>query len=296
MYLFIPLSLSIIGTSVVMISFLLFRRRNESFHRYIFCLAASDWLFSSWWLVTTYLLSMKGTRFCIAQAFGLEFFYLLTWLYPILITLKIFVVNILEKEFNRDWIYHLVVWSIPTIVCITCTKLNYFGPSGLWCYFVNYEFQLIFGASLVGVAFIVELFVFIAVVYTQYRIKTDFDQVEKTRIRATLRLFVYLVVPVTTGVWAFADRLYPHIYGRDSPYWLELVHGITTGCQGFFNSLVYGWDYNYVWKKWMLLISYRRREYDPMMSNQSFGSMTINEGLLDPPVDFDPKIHYAQID
>eukprot|EP01112_Ceratiomyxa_fruticulosa_P014931 TRINITY_DN4332_c0_g1_i3.p1 TRINITY_DN4332_c0_g1~~TRINITY_DN4332_c0_g1_i3.p1 ORF type:complete len:224 (-),score=28.16 TRINITY_DN4332_c0_g1_i3:428-1099(-) len=207
-------------------------------------------------------MDMKGAKFCIAQAFGLEFFYLLTWLYPILIALKIFVVNILEKEFERDWIYHFVVWSIPTIVCIISTKLDYFGPSGLWCYYTNYEIQLILGACLVAVAFVVELFVFISVVYTQYRIKTDFDLVEKTRFRATMRLFVYLVVPMTTGVWAFADRLYPHIYGTHSPYWLELLHGITTGCQGFLNSLVYGWDNSHVWKKWMMLISYRRREYD----------------------------------
>jgi len=295
--LFIPLSLSALGSFFIMISYLVFKRAQEPFHKIIFYLAISDLGAAGFWMFA-YIVGTSDPFVCVVQGIGIEFFFTASWLWPVIFAIKLYASNVLEKDLNYYWFYHIFVWGIPAIICAVCVFLDKFGPAGYWCWIVeSFALQMIFGEFILGATFTCEVILFSAIVIDLIRNTSNFNQVVLDKKSTVRRFSMYLVVPLLCWSWALADRSIQHLTGN-SVFWLQVAHGFGSASQGWMNAIVYGWDPD-LRRQWRNLLKMNSRR-SGVWEKRNGLLLTVNTSLLisetDPPVDFDAKTFYDNLD
>eukprot|EP01112_Ceratiomyxa_fruticulosa_P001274 TRINITY_DN1130_c0_g1_i1.p1 TRINITY_DN1130_c0_g1~~TRINITY_DN1130_c0_g1_i1.p1 ORF type:complete len:300 (+),score=26.88 TRINITY_DN1130_c0_g1_i1:190-1089(+) len=285
--LYVPVSLSIFGSSFILLSYFLFKRGKDSLHTLIAFIALSDLLAALMWL-SAYIIG-PYTSECIFQALGLEFFVVSSWFWPLIFSFRLFFIYVLDKEVNNVILFNVISWGIPFIFCIVCYEKKILGVSGIWCWITDSKFQLIFGEGLLVLMFLMELFMFLLISIRLNAFKTQFVSLETRKRSAVTRFSLFLLVPVICWSFGTIDRVIEAINGK-SYLWLQIAHGITSGGQGFINAIVYGFDPSLLYF-WDQLIFKRKRVFE----NSVFSSerLALNSALDEDhtPVNFSAKFY-----
>eukprot|EP01113_Clastostelium_recurvatum_P038881 TRINITY_DN5871_c0_g1_i2.p1 TRINITY_DN5871_c0_g1~~TRINITY_DN5871_c0_g1_i2.p1 ORF type:complete len:339 (-),score=38.30 TRINITY_DN5871_c0_g1_i2:73-1089(-) len=315
-FLFIPLALSLLGLTFVIISFFLLKRSKDPFHCIIFFLAIAEWCRAFWWMIT-YFFDIHNQLVCSAQAFGIEYFTIASWLWAFLFAVKLYASNILDRDLRHISVFHLVAWGVPGVICVVCAVYGSYGITGYWCW-INYElFQILFGDCLLALLLACELFIFVVISWHLFAHQSFFAQLRQSRSMATFRMNLFLLVPVISWGWGIADRLVLVITGREV-IWLQIVHGQATALQGFLNAVIYGWDPD-LRMRWTIFMKKRRGSFSsshmdiqdasrkPLLSGHPgdrhhhhphHAQHSLSEYYFSsdhenaPPVDFDPNKYY----
>ncbi len=129
-YFYLPLVLSLLGSSFIIGSHVLFHRWKRTDHKIIFFLAVSDFLASFWWLLAYFLNTKKHKDVCQLQvckislffllfsyfflfflmekkATFLEFFFTASWMWPIIFAFHLYFNLVLDRELDNFKIFHI---------------------------------------------------------------------------------------------------------------------------------------------------------------------------------------------
>eukprot|EP01113_Clastostelium_recurvatum_P000940 TRINITY_DN10404_c0_g1_i1.p1 TRINITY_DN10404_c0_g1~~TRINITY_DN10404_c0_g1_i1.p1 ORF type:complete len:223 (+),score=16.17 TRINITY_DN10404_c0_g1_i1:180-848(+) len=170
---------SIIGLSLVMISYVMFYRdKNDDLHKIIFYLALSDWCRSVWWILT-FTLGIDHEYVCIAQALGAQFFFVASWFWPLFFAVRLYMANILDiVEFRKFWAFHVVAWGFPLLVCLLGYTLDVYGQIGLWCWVTDNFYQIVLNEFPLGAMIIIQTYILIAILYQMIRYRRGYVTID----------------------------------------------------------------------------------------------------------------------
>jgi len=276
---FIPLVLSMLGSAFIMISHRVFKR-DKTEHWIIFFLALSDFLACFWWFLA-YFLDMKDSDIpCKIQATGIELFFVASWMWPLIFSVRLYMNLIMERDFDNFVVFHVIGWGIPIIFCIICLAKQVFGPAGLWCWITDDVYQFTCGLGIVAITFCVEIFVFVRISMVLFQNRTSFRPMEDLKKSAIRKFCLFLLVPMLCWGWAIADRITELMNDGVPLLWLQILHGTFTASQGLANALVYGWDTD-LRKEWT-----KRFKIKMTVKETKHLIVRVNDDQMEDPVDF----------
>lgn len=130
--------LSILGSLVVIVTFIAYPQLRRFFARLILYLAVSDL-----WLCASMLMgNSKGPHYtkCMVQSLLGTFFGLASILWTLAIAeslRRVLVVSDFDLEGKLEWKMHMVAWGLPALALVVGLSLGVFGPAGTYCWVRN---------------------------------------------------------------------------------------------------------------------------------------------------------------
>lgn len=241
-------ALSLVGSSVIVITFMLFKEvRRELGAQLIFFLNLSDLFMSLSWF-PWWQLKGKEDMLCVIQATTLQYFEIASvlWGVCVAITLVLF--------FNRDdlsprmTIFHMICWGIPVPVITVCLYMDLFGYAGAtWCWISNPQYRLMAYLPCLLFSFIN----FISFIYLIYKSAGE----SGIYVSFRRKIYSYLLASFICVLPALANRIQNWIQPHNQIFILFFMQALFQPLQGFVNSLVYGLtDEHYYaqYRKWKL--------------------------------------------
>jgi len=240
--------LSLIGSSFIISSFLIFRNLRKAHGVLIFWLSVCDFFSSLAYFAIPVAVDFS---FCYAQGLIIQFFQIASFIWTSSIASALYLVLVRNKSFNIgiDHTYkyfHAFTWSFAAIDVGIAAAFNSFGSANFdepgtkpsWCW-IKYDrnaekFLLYFLPFLVICLF--NIVVYITVL-------KKINNVVKSRElkgRAFHRMRLYLLVfMLCIGIGAI-NRFQNFISPKNPIFWLNILDATVSPLQGFLNCLVYG--------------------------------------------------------
>ncbi|KAF4375791.1 hypothetical protein CsatB_006375 [Cannabis sativa] len=244
-------SLSFVGSSFIVLCYVLFKELRKFSFKLVFYLAISDMLCSFFTMVGD---PSKGF-FCYAQGYSTHFFCVASflWTTTIAFTLHRTVVRHKTDVEDLEAIFHLYVWGTSLVMTVIRSFGNNHGHLGAWCstqtstgkasvvHFITFYLPL-WGAILYnGFTY----FQVIRMLNNATRMAVGMsDRGYHTEARPDMKVLnrwgYYPLILI--GSWAFAtiNRIHDFIEPGHKIFWLSVLDVGTASLMGLFNSIAYG--------------------------------------------------------
>jgi hypothetical protein len=238
--------LSILGSSLIIVSFLAFPRLRTFPFRLIVYLSTAD-LFASLAYYVGLGVGVKqgqvcSTAFaCYLEANLSQYFDVATFMWTGVIAFNVH--RVLVKDAGRgvealETRYHALCWGLPLLLLVVAAGTGSFGDAGLWCW-IKPSFPLT--QLLCYYLWLIVVFVFNSVIFVLVVLHMRHDaKAAATQNAVTRRLLTYLLVFFFVRCWSVFDRLNDAASPGNPSYALAVLHSIFSPLQGFCNALVYG--------------------------------------------------------
>lgn len=234
-------SLSIVGSSFIIASYLVFPGLRTFPFKLVVYLSISDWFAS-----LAYGLGMIGVKpqvcstefFCYVSAQMSQFFDVATFLWISAIAFNVFQVMVRKKgraveHYERS--YHFFVWGVSLVSMLIPGFIGAFGDAGLWCWITpSHPMTQFFCYYLLLI--LVFIFNMIVLVWVGLALRNDASSQTNT---VTIRLLSYILVFFVIRIWSVTDRIIDYATGQPVLA-LAMLHSFFSPLQGFCNAVVYG--------------------------------------------------------
>ncbi|XP_021640233.1 G-protein coupled receptor 1 isoform X4 [Hevea brasiliensis] len=209
-------SLSFVGSSFIVLCYVLFKELRKFSFKLVFYLALSDMLCSFFSIVGD---PSKGF-FCIAQGYSTHFFCVASflWTTTIAFTLHRTVVKHKTDVEDLEAMFHLYVWGTSLVMTVIRSIGNNHGHLGAWCWTeIGRTRKMAVGMS--DRAY-------------QFDARPD--------MKALNRWGYYPLILI--GSWAFGtiNRIHDFVAPGHKILWLSVLDVGTAALMGLFNSIAYG--------------------------------------------------------
>jgi len=242
--------ISLVGTSSIIISYLVFKEIREFQLRLIFILAICDFMVAFVWLLNLHL-DITKTIICDILAGALEFFELTSIFWTVCLAFALDQVIRLSNysvERYEKW-FHVISWGIPTCIAIASYFQGLYANSGLWCWISDADRGLFrwlyFYALLVATLFyVVAVYILVSKKIASTMALTSPLLVYRTNNEATiLKTFkLYIIGWAICYIPAIADRIQDEIDPGHPIYFLHATHAFLSPLAGLFNTIAYGFN------------------------------------------------------
>ncbi|KDP28016.1 hypothetical protein JCGZ_19096 [Jatropha curcas] len=243
-------SLSFVGSSFIVLCYILFKELRKFSFKLVFYLALSDMLCSFFSIVGD---PSKGF-FCIAQGYSTHFFCVASflWTTTIAFTLHRTVVKHKTDVEDLEAMFHLYVWGTSLVMTVIRSIGNNHGHLGAWCWtetgrtrkaihFITFYAPLWAAILYNGLMY----FQVIRMLNNATRMAVgmsdrayQFDA--RPDLKALNRWGYYPLILI--GSWAFGtiNRIHDFIAPGHKMLWLSVLDVGTAALMGLFNSIAYG--------------------------------------------------------
>jgi len=246
-------SLSVLGCSFIILSFLWFRSLRNFTGQLVFCLSLSDFS-SAFFALLTWLLYLDDTNtLCTIQAFGIQISEVSSFLWSGCIAFHSY--QLVCRKTNIEVLigylkyYLLLCYVLPVLISLIPFGFGAYGNAGhssssqIWCWITGdfpygpyLRFSLFYGPILIVYLYI--LICYILIRREIYKLKQFISENALKNVSGE-RITLYLLI--------FAISKFPGLINRfqniisDNPIFvLFLLQAIFNPLQGFANSIVYG--------------------------------------------------------
>ncbi|XP_050216713.1 G-protein coupled receptor 1 [Mercurialis annua] len=243
-------SLSFLGSSFIVVCYLLFKELRKFSFKLVFYLALSDMLCSFFSIVGD---PSKGFM-CIAQGYSTHFLCVASflWTTTIAFTLHRTVVRHKTDVEDLEAIFHLYVWGTSLFVTVIRSIGNTHGHLGVWCWTETGRTRkavhfITFYAPLWG-AILYNGFTYFQVIRmlnnaTRMAVGMSdraYQSDARPDMKALNRWGYYPLILI--GSWAFGtiNRIHDFIAPGHQILWLTVLDVGTAALMGLFNSIAYG--------------------------------------------------------
>lgn len=256
--------LSIAGSSIIMSSFVYFRKARNPSSLLIFFLALSD-LGSSF---PFFIATDADSAWCTIQAVSLTFWQLAGILWTVVIArfmYKVIVLSLDPQDASVFYKYFAIVNSVSLLAAVLPFTTDSYGSTGTWCWIKSPDHGLdtsTLDSASVWWRMITFYFpLWIAVGHNTYMYFRMVDKLQNLAVHSNaedgiLRVRLENLVkklkwyPIILALCYFPStvlRLYNFTDGG-SAYWLEIVGASCGNLVGFFDCIVYGFGIVHLWK------------------------------------------------
>ncbi|XP_021640231.1 G-protein coupled receptor 1 isoform X3 [Hevea brasiliensis] len=219
-------SLSFVGSSFIVLCYVLFKELRKFSFKLVFYLALSDMLCSFFSIVGD---PSKGF-FCIAQGYSTHFFCVASflWTTTIAFTLHRTVVKHKTDVEDLEAMFHLYVWGTSLVMTVIRSIGNNHGHLGAWCWTeigrTRKVIRMLNNATRMAVGMSDRAY--------QFDARPD--------MKALNRWGYYPLILI--GSWAFGtiNRIHDFVAPGHKILWLSVLDVGTAALMGLFNSIAYG--------------------------------------------------------
>ncbi|XP_073526058.1 uncharacterized protein [Phyllobates terribilis] len=243
-------SLSLIGSTFIVLCYLLFKELRKFSFKLVFFLALSDMLCSFFNIIG----DPSTGFFCYTQGYSTHFFCVASflWTTTIAFTLHRTVVQHKTDVEDLEPMFHLYVWGTSLVMTVLRSFGNHHGHVGVWCWsqtgrvgnvahFITFYLPL-WGAILYnGITYFQVIHMLrnatrMAVGMSDRTYQSD----GRTDMRALNKWGYYPLILI--GSWAFGtiNRSHDLIHPGHKIFWLSFLDVGTSALMGLFNSIAYG--------------------------------------------------------
>ncbi|RLM91467.1 hypothetical protein C2845_PM08G13860 [Panicum miliaceum] len=243
-------ALSLVGSSFIVLCYLLFRELRKFSFKLVFYLAVSD-MFCS---LFTILGGPSNAFYCFAHDYSAHFFCVSSFLWTTTIAFTLHRTVVKHKTDVEEFgsIFHLYVWGTSLATTVLRSIGSDYGRPGSWCWIQQ--------GSMAKVLHLITFYLPLwgAILYngfTYYEVNRMLnnatrmaagisDRSNQSDIRADRKAFnrwgYYPLILI--GSWAFAtiNRLYDFTNPGHKIFWLSFLDVGFAGLMGLFNSIAYG--------------------------------------------------------
>ncbi|PAN30719.1 hypothetical protein GQ55_5G359700 [Panicum hallii var. hallii] len=243
-------ALSLVGSSFIVLCYLLFRELRKFSFKLVFYLAVSD-MFCS---LFTILGGPSNAFYCFAHDYSAHFFCVASFLWTTTIAFTLHRTVVKHKTDVEEFgsIFHLYVWGTSLATTVLRSIGSDYGRPGSWCWIQQ--------GSMAKVLHLITFYLPLwgAILYngfTYYEVNRMLnnatrmaagisDRSNQSDIRADRKAFnrwgYYPLILI--GSWAFAtiNRLYDFTNPGHKIFWLSFLDVGFAGLMGLFNSIAYG--------------------------------------------------------
>jgi len=243
-------ALSLVGSSFIVLCYLLFRELRKFSFKLVFYLAVSD-MFCS---LFTILGGPSNAFYCFAHDYSAHFFCVASFLWTTTIAFTLHRTVVKHKTDVEEFgsIFHLYVWGTSLATTVLRSIGSEYGRPGSWCWIQQ--------GSMAKVLHLITFYLPLwgAILYngfTYYEVNRMLnnatrmaagisDRSNQSDIRADRKAFnrwgYYPLILI--GSWAFAtiNRLYDFTNPGHKIFWLSFLDVGFAGLMGLFNSIAYG--------------------------------------------------------
>lgn len=243
-------ALSLVGSSFIVICYLLFRELRKFSFKLVFYLAVSD-MFCS---LFTILGGPSNAFYCFAHDYSAHFFCVASFLWTTTISFTLHRTVVKHKTDVEEFgsIFHLYVWGTSLSTTVLRSIGSDYGRPGTWCWIQQ--------GNMAKVLHLITFYLPLwgAILYngfTYYEVNRMLnnatqmaagisDRSNQSDIRADRKAFnrwgYYPLILI--GSWAFAtiNRLYDFANPGHRIVWLSFLDVGFAGLMGLFNSIAYG--------------------------------------------------------
>ncbi|XP_031491697.1 G-protein coupled receptor 1 [Nymphaea colorata] len=242
--------LSFIGSSFIVLCYVLFKELRKFSFKLVFFLALSD-MFCSFFNI--FGDPSKGFL-CYAQGYSTHFFCLASFLWTTTIAFTLHRTVVRHKTDVEDLgpIFHLYVWGTSLVMTVVQSIGNNYGQLGTWCWTQTGQTSKVvhlmtFYAPLWG-AILFNGFTYFQVIRmlnnaTRMAVgmldgTTQFDTRADTKALSRWGYYPLILI----GSWAFGtiNRIHDFIDPKHRIFWLSLLDVGMASLMGLFNSIAYG--------------------------------------------------------
>ncbi|KAK9273788.1 hypothetical protein L1049_018598 [Liquidambar formosana] len=243
-------SLSFVGSSFIVLCYVLFKELRKFSFKLVFFLALSDMLCSFFSIVGD---PSKGF-FCYAQGYITHFFCVASflWTTTIAFTLHRTVVRHMTDVEDLEPMFHLYVWGTSLVVTVMRSIGNEHGHLGAWCWtetgrtgkvvhFITFYAPLWSAILFNGFTY----FQVIRMLNNATRMAVGMsDRTYQSDARADMKALnrwgYYPLILI--GSWAFGtiNRIHDFIVPGHKIFWLSVLDVGMAALMGLFNSIAYG--------------------------------------------------------
>ncbi|GMH99045.1 hypothetical protein TrVE_jg9166 [Triparma verrucosa] len=259
--------LSLIGSILIVTSYLKFKRLRKFSLELVFWLSVSD----IGMCVSYFFGNPKSGGLCTAQAMIMSFFELASVLWTTVIALTLFRLIILQRTSSHlIKYYHVFCFGVPFVSMFLPLLTNSYGDSGAWCWISTptdeseTDKQLMESPGNLWRLTLFYLPLWLAIIFnsTVYLIVTKtLSRVASTQasdqrpkyLKMIRRLRLYPLILVFCWLGATINRIQNVIDPSHPWYSLYLFQVATRSLQGTLNALVYGFN-NHVIGEWLSII------------------------------------------
>ncbi|XP_043720413.1 G-protein coupled receptor 1 [Telopea speciosissima] len=241
---------SLVGSSFIVLCYLLFKELRKFSFKLVFFLALSDMLCSFFSMVGD---PSKGL-FCYAQGYSTHFFFVASflWTTTIAFTLHRTVVRHKTDVEDLEPMFHLYVWGTSLVLTVIRSIGNDPGRLGIWCWTETGRAGkavhfITFYAPLWG-AILFNGFTYLQVIRmlnnaTRMAVGMS-ERPHQSEVRADMKALnrwgYYPLILI--GSWTFGtiNRIHDFIEPNHKIFWLSVLDVGTAALMGLFNSIAYG--------------------------------------------------------
>jgi len=237
-------SLSIAGSTFIILSFLIFKNMRRAHSHFIFWLSICDLCSSIAWLAIP---ADQSDALCISQGMIMQFFQIASfaWTASIAISLYMVLVKKITDFGYMTKYFHIVTWFMAALDVFFGYMFNVFGDANpdvpgarpSWCWIKYDDTYAKLGLYFIPffICWIFNLVIYIRVTGEIAKIKSlSIRNIAESKIRLYLLVFMLCV-----GVGA-VNRIQNFIRPDSPQFWLYVCDAVVSPLQGFLNSIVYG--------------------------------------------------------
>eukprot|EP01105_Mastigella_eilhardi_P007098 TRINITY_DN18548_c0_g1_i1.p1 TRINITY_DN18548_c0_g1~~TRINITY_DN18548_c0_g1_i1.p1 ORF type:complete len:338 (-),score=104.84 TRINITY_DN18548_c0_g1_i1:61-1002(-) len=251
--------LSLAGALVMMSCTLYFRQYTSTAARLLFYLMASTLASNIFNLLSLDLkhigIEPHDSVICTIQGAGLQWSQQAVFCWVCVMATHLFIKVVLRRR-PGVWLevnYHIIVWSIATVLTIIpVAEPQGYGP-GVWCGVVNSNWRLLsFYVPLfvyIGYLLLAYLCVFIAArkmlhgIKLRHLLSLSHSSPDITKIVALLRrLAIYPAIFVAVWIFPIINRIQNSADPNHKVFVLYLLQSLTSPGFGFYNAVFYAYD------------------------------------------------------
>mmetsp|Transcript_31114 Transcript_31114/g.40056 ORF Transcript_31114/g.40056 Transcript_31114/m.40056 type:complete len:328 (+) Transcript_31114:108-1091(+) len=242
-------AVSLIGSSAIILSFLLFPKLRTFALQLVVWLSVSDFGGN----ITDLLGNpANGSALCYAQGWLKQFFRCaeVTWTTVISYTLY---QTIMHQERSTDrqmWPLHLYAWGVPFLFSVIPSFTNNYGQAGPWCWITEtnvqeldagtaYRFFLFYIPTWIAIGY--NIVVYFKVIRTVKCLYVGAQTAQsKKLLNLCDRLKMYPLIMVICWSFATINRIQNTIEPQNPMFVLFFLHSMLISLQGLFNAVAYG--------------------------------------------------------
>jgi len=266
--------LSLIGTSLVLLSFFIFRGYRKRVNRLVAALSLTDFMSSLTFVISACVWLKNGPStgsLCLYEAWSLEFFVTAAAFWALCISIYLFLRVIYGKtwKWRLEIAFHVISWGVPLILSIPpFFGPPKYGPAGVWCWITAdpvYSRWVLYYMYIFAIMVIICIIYGILIYYIKKRLQSK--EQENDLRKVIVRVAAYPLAFVIVWVPGLINRMQNSIDPTNQYLSLFFLHLFFVPLQGFLNALAYGWNENLLKRYKRLILQYLAKKYAQRFSD-----------------------------
>jgi len=233
-------ALSLVGSLIIIVSFLYFKELRTFAFRLVFFVSCSDFCACVFQLFG----DPQTKTLCQLQGFGENVFTLSSFMWVTAIAIVINAIRVKYERFPKEkyllWC-HSIIWPSSLVISILPFFSDSYGHAGGWCWIKDFDAIDRIWRIVCFYSILLLIFCYLVYVYFRlYRYLSAEDEVSNDSQAMLRKVIVFPLVIFVCYFFGFIRRLLEVIGLVHPPFWLAVVHVSTSSLLGLGNAIVYG--------------------------------------------------------